>query len=347
MSKIYMAQPDDFGCGHYRAKFPVQHCFGDLARRGCYLDISKDLTTDEDDFDAYIFHRSPAETLTFHCDMLKKRGKKIVWQVDDDLWHIPTWMPSEEAPNQWSLNKAISIADEVWVSTPTLAQVVNHANIKLVPNLIDTNAFPVPGPAKDDPIRILWCGGRSHEKDLQLLIEPVEQLVMEYGSRVQFVFWGYIPTEMLEFSRVSGTMTAVTRPKAEYGDAVWFLDGLPFRNFYDKLAKMRPYIALMPLVDCQFNHSKTNLKYLEMSVAGAASIGSKITPYSDTIKHDEDGVLVDNTPTAWYNAMKDLIENPQKRDVLAANAYQKVVSQYSWQSEARNLWVDAFSGLVS
>jgi glycosyltransferase involved in cell wall biosynthesis len=346
MSKIFMSQPDEFGCGHYRAKFPVMHCFGDLAKEGCYLDSHKDLMVDQDDYDAYIFHRSPADTLVFHADTLRRSGKKIVWQVDDDLWNIPSWMPSEESANLWSLNKALTVADEVWVSTDRIAKVTKHSNIKVLPNLIDTNAFPVPGAAKDDPIRILWCGGRSHERDLQLLIEPVEQLVLEYGSRVQFVFWGYIPTDMLEYSRISGTMNAMVRPKAEYGDAVWFLDGLPFRNFYDKLAKMRPYIALMPLIDCDFNHGKTNLKYLEMSVAGAASIASAITPYVNTISNGNDGVLVDNSPNSWYNAIRDLIEHPEKRDHLARNAYAKVVEQYSWQSPARQLWVDAFKDLV-
>lgn len=347
MTKIFVSQPDEFGCGHYRAKFPVQQCFGYLAKEGCYLECAGDLRIDETSYDGYVFHRCPADSLVFHADMLKKQGKKIAWQIDDDLWHIPEWMPSEEAPSQWTLNKAVAVADQVWVSTDALAaQIPGNKVVKVLPNLIDTNAFPVPGAAKDDPIRILWCGGRSHERDLELVVEPIEQLVMEYGSRLQFVFWGYIPTSMLEFARVDGSMNAITRPKAEYGESVWFLDGLPFRFFYDKLGKIRPYIALLPLIDVPFNHAKTNLKYLEMSVAGAASIASTITPYEKTIQNGHDGILVDNSPNSWYNSMKELIENPERRDHLAKNAYQKVCEQYSWQSPARQLWVDAFKSLV-
>jgi glycosyltransferase involved in cell wall biosynthesis len=345
MRKIFISQPDDFGCGHYRAKFPVLHCFGDLAKDGIYLDSAKELTTDEDSYNAYVFHRSPMDSLVYHAAQLKKQGKKVVWQIDDDLWHIPEWMPSEEAPNQWSLNKAVEVADEIWVSTPALAQVVKHPKIRVLPNLIDTNCFPTPGKPKDDPVRILWCGGRSHEKDLDMLVPVVEKLVLEYGNRVQLVFWGYIPTDLMEFSRLAGTMNAMMRVKRDFGDAVWFLEGLPFRNFYDKLARMRPYIALLPLIDCQFNHCKTNLKYLEMSVAGAASIASDITPYQ-FIQNNHNGLLVDNTTDSWYNAIKSLVEDPAKRDRLAQNAYNKVHADYSWRSFSRNLWLDAFRSLV-
>ena len=346
MSKIFMAVPDEFGCGHYRARFPALHCFETLSKSGCYLEAAKDLTTEETSYDGYVFHRCPADTLTFHVNTLRKQGKKIAWQIDDDLWNIPDWMPSEEVNNQWSLNKAVELADQIWVSTEKLAQSIQtNKKIKILPNLIDINAFPKPGEAKNDPIRILWCGGRSHERDLDMIVEPIEQIALEYGNRVQFVFWGYAPTAMLEFSRINGSMEAMCRLKPDYGESICFLEGLPFRFFYDRLAKMRPYIALMPLVDCKFNECKSNLKYLEMSVVGAASIASKIAPY-ECIKNGHDGVLVDNSPNSWYKAIRDLIENPSLRDEMAKNAYQKVCQEYSWQSSARHIWLDAFRSLV-
>lgn len=340
-----MSMSDEYGCGHYRAKFPALHVFDAMSKEGCFVESVKDLTTDELNYSAYIFHRAPSDTLAFHAEVLKKQGKKIVWELDDDLWNIPEWMPSDERNCQWSLNKVLSISDEVWVSTEQLAKKITNKKVKVLPNLIDINAFPKPQKPKDDPIRILWCGGMSHEKDLNILIEPIERLLLEYGSRIQFVFWGYIPDALLEYNRISGKMEAMARPKSEYGEAIWYLEGLPFRYFYDRLTKMRPYIALMPLVDCEFNHAKTNLKYLEMTVAGAASIATKITPY-ECIDNGIDGVLVNNSTDAWYEAIKNLIENPELRDKMAQNAYQKVYERYSWQCSAKNMWINAFRDLL-
>jgi glycosyltransferase involved in cell wall biosynthesis len=345
MSKIAMAVPDEFGCGHYRAKFPVQHCFGDLFNQGCLLEAVGDLRVDETSYDSFVFHRCPTDTLVYHADLMRKKGKKIAWQIDDDLWDIPSWMPSEEVGNLWGLNKAVGLADEIWVSTDTLAQKINKPNVRVLPNLIDINAFPVPGAPKPDVIRILWCGGRSHQRDLELLVAPLEQLVMEMGCQIQVVFWGYIPTSMLEFSRIEGTMNAMVRPKAEYGESVCYLEGLPFRSFYDRLARMRPYLALLPLVECAFNDSKTNLKFLEMTMAGAACIASDMTPYR-CIENGVDGMLVKNTPNDWYEAIKKLIDEPDLRDLMAKNAYKKVCEEYSWHSEKKNLWVDAFKSLI-
>jgi hypothetical protein len=123
------------------------------------------------------------------------------------------------------------------------------------------------------------------------LVPVVEKLVLEYGSRIQLVFWGFISTDLLEFSRISRFHECDDEGEAGLMAMLcgsW--TGLPFRNFYDKLGRMRPYMALLPLVDCQFNHCKTSLKYLEMSVAGAASIASDITTYQ-CIQNGHNGLL--------------------------------------------------------
>jgi glycosyltransferase involved in cell wall biosynthesis len=335
---------DEYGCGHYRARFPSMYCFDAISNSGGFIECSQYLTSEEMNFDSYIFQRTPSFNLNCHVDRLKFEGKKLVWQIDDDLWNMPTWMPSQEAVNRWGLDKVIGMSDQIWVSTEALAKKINKPNTKILPNLVDFNAFDAPKPLLDDVVRILWAGGISHEKDLEILLEPMHRLLKDYGNKLQFVFWGHIHTSLLEYMRVSG-LYAQARVKESYGHTVCYLEGLPFRNYYQKLVQMRPHIALCPIVDHPFNHSKSNLKFLEMTMSNAAIVASDIGPYK-CIEHGHEGILVNNDPDSWYSGIKLLIDDLALRDKLAKNARKKVFEQYSWQSPAKQVWIDAFKSLL-
>jgi len=341
---------DDFGCGYYRCSLPVFHCYGDLAKSGTYVQLQRELHSEENNFDAYIFHRIPQETAIFFLQKIQERGKKYVIEVDDDLHNIPDWMPSEEYHNtKWSLNKSLEIANEIWVSTQALADAIGRPEkTHVLPNLVDVNAFPKPRqPDGNNPIRVLWAGSNWHDKDLEQLVEPVERLMAEYGDAVQFLFWGCLPEAFADFEKVPGKNIATLRQKAKYGTRLLYLDGVQFRYYFDRMVGVTPTIGLCPLTDCKFNQSKSNLKFLEYSMAGAATVATRLTPY-ECVEDGKDGLLVNPGDTeGWYKAIKTLIDNQSLRKELVANAREKVCEQYSWQSQnKRNLWLDAFKRLV-
>jgi glycosyltransferase involved in cell wall biosynthesis len=345
MKKIFIHQPDEFGCGHYRAKFPYLNCYESLRDKKCSLDIDTYLNQNDTNYDAYVFHRAPSETLVFHIDNLKKMGKKIAWQIDDDLWNIPSWMETTENKFLWGLDKVIELSDYLWVSTEYLAKKINlPEKTRILPNLVDYNLFNIKRELNKDLIRILWCGGISHQKDMEVFLEAMHAIIKE-DKRVQFVFWGDIHNSLLEYERTYGTLKATCNKKVEYGESICYLDPLPFRSYYNMLQQIRPHIALLPLVDCEFNHSKSNLKYLEMTMSGAVCVASKVTPYL-CIEHKKDGILVENTLDDWYYGITDLIKEYElNREFMLSNAKRKIHEKYSWQTQ-KFLWEKAFCELI-
>jgi len=334
---------DDWGCGYYRAVLPTLQCYSDLSAEGIHLHADKDLHSEDVDYNSYVLHRLPIETTIFLMQQAQKRGQKFIIELDDDILRIPDHMPSVEYKMpKWGLNQALEMADEVWVATEELKKAIGKPEKTYVlPNLIDTNAFLPPQVRANSPLHILWAGSMWHEKDLEQIVRPVERIVAEYGDCVRFIFWGYMPSGLFDFERIPGQNIAHIVQTRKLGNNVLFLDGLAFRSWYDKLSAISPAIALAPLYDCDFNDSKSNLKYLEMTMAGAVTVATDLPPYQ-CIEHGKDGLLVEPmNEDQWYHNLKMLIDNPALRQTLWDGARKKV-EDYSWQSPKKKLWLDAF-----
>lgn len=349
MSRIYMNSFDDWGVGQYRAKLPVLNCYSDLGKSGVSLHLERELHSDESYYDAFILHRVPAENAVFLMQTAQKNGAKFVLDVDDDILAIPDWMPSEEyKASKWAYKKCIEMADQIWTSTEELATAIGKPEkTRVLPNLIDFNTFLKPAEPRTEPVRILWTGSMWHDKDLNQIVNPVKRILKEYGTKVQFLFWGCLPTEFADFDRVPGQNIAVLNQKKEFGTSILYLSGIPFRFYYDRLVKLNGYIGLAPLCECNFNKSKSNVKYLEYSMAGMPTIASKCEPYK-CIEDGVDGLLVDiDDEDGWYNAIKRLIDDRKLHDTLVSNARTKTFELHSWQSQSRKeTWINAFKSLA-
>lgn len=296
-----------------------------------------------------MFHRMPSDTILWFINNVKREhGKKIVWHLDDDLWNIGKWMPNSEFfEDKTRLSLCADLADMIIVSTENLAKVVNKPDKTVVlPLLIDPAAYDNDAHPQlaDEPLRILWCGSMFHERDLNLIVEPIKQLAKDYQHRVRFIFWGYLPDEFAYYVRSGkGQDTGKMVVKPEYEHSISFYNGLQFRYFSDQLVAIRPHIGLAPLEDTFFNQSKSNLKYLEYTMANAAVVASDVAPYK-CIKNGHNGLVVpENKPEAWYNAIKELIESNTLRQKLTTNAWNDIRRNWCWNDTlGKEQWVDAF-----
>ena len=81
-------------------------------------------------------------------------------------------------------------------------------------------------------------------------------------------------------------------------------------------------IALLPLLDNEFNRSKSDLKYLESASAGSVVVASPVV-YSNTIKDGETGFIAFNLED-FKQKLQILIDNNELRWQLAENAYNYV-----------------------
>lgn len=339
--KIFLHTPDRSACSFYRGTLPFRHCYSYLSRNDVYL-ASETRPIDEEEFDCYIFNRLARPD--FYYNYIAKLKRKLIMQTDDNILDIPDSNPIKRlltAEDFVTTKLFMDRASKIACSTQPLADSINSPERTVVlPNLIDTCLFKNSKRTGEKPLKILWCGSESHHGDLQEIVEPIIKISEKYKDDVGIIFWGYFPSEFARFERVPGFHHAeVVSKYPNIYKGIWF----DLKLYFDKLCQLEPDIAIIPLEDCKFNESKSNLKFLEMSMAGAATITSDLLPY-EAIKHNETGIKV-KTKNDWYNALVELIENKDFRLKLADNARQQVIEEFSWQCSKRKIWQEFFLNL--
>jgi hypothetical protein len=125
-----------------------------------------------------------------------------------------------------------------------------------------------------------------------------------------------------------------------------FEEHIPYQNsiagFSKLLADSHADIGVAPLMGDEFDAAKSELHWLEYSLAGAAFIGERVGkdgPYSP-VRNGIDGLLARGRQE-WYDSVKKLARNPAFREDLAAAAKERVLKEYHYKDRAKE-WADAF-----
>jgi glycosyltransferase involved in cell wall biosynthesis len=344
--KVYLNIADPGACSYYRARLPARHCTEQLAAEGIDLDCSETLDI-RHQFDAYVFHRLVNPDFVPVAESLKLMKRKIVVELDDDMWNVPKWNPAYHTFNEAAqrlMNYTLDLADEIWVSTEPLAQVVNRQKkTRVLPNLIDTADYPDRAVRDDGRVRILWAGSIHHDADLDLLAPVVEEIVRRHGDKVEFMFMGSWPEKLTKYVRIQHTNLATGIPRPDLGASLSFVDPVDLKDYPATLCGLAPDIGLCPLTDCKFNESKSCIKALEYTLAGAVTIASDIQPYWNC-----GATLVSRNAQAdeWVRVIDSYIEQPEKRKRDWELAHDYVMKNHTWASPGRKLWLDAFKEIA-
>jgi hypothetical protein len=192
--------------------------------------------------------------------MAKKMGKKIYFEIDDDLFHVPADNSTTHTYNhpdiQRATKKCIQLADEMSVTTQELKRLYAPycKNVTVIPNAWDERFCPEWKKMGNSNI-IAWRGSNSHQNDL---LSHKAGLKKAYDSTSPGKKWFF------------------------YGDDPWFLkDALPnkvfrggvhFADWYRFLGNDNPDIGVVPLHNNVFNKSKSMIAWMELSMAGAAVV---------------------------------------------------------------------------
>jgi hypothetical protein len=84
-----------------------------------------------------------------------------------------------------------------------------------------------------------------------------------------------------------------------------------FNEYPDLLAKINPDITIAPVEDIPFNHSKSCIKWYEMTAIGCPVVVSDLTPY-DTIENGVTGFKAKKYGD-WVKYLSRLIESKELR----------------------------------
>jgi len=259
----------------------------------------------------------------------KKAGKLIIYYLDDDLLNIPEYASSTDYFQSGLVkNNILSIMSQCdYLLT-------NNKRIKKkYQNYFQKGAYIIKAPAlllreikpREDSdfspvIKIGFSGGIDHKANLEKILKyPFLQLKSIYGKKIQFEIMG---------------------AKPDFGGELEYRH-IPYQSDYSKyinqMSKVNWDIAVAPLPDSDFHACKYYNKYLEYGTVGAAGIYSNVDPYRQVIRHEENGLLVENTHDSWVEGLSTLIDKEVLRQKIVLSARLQLEQEYTVEEVARNI----------
>ncbi|MBW3692903.1 glycosyltransferase family 1 protein [Aeromonas dhakensis] len=233
------------------------------------------------------------------------RLSRIVYFMDDDLFD-PTalsTLPKEyrtkimrrsAAQHRW----ITQYCDDIWVSTSYLAKKYAHLNPDIVSakpsrSLLETG----------QPVKIAYHGSSSHREEKYWLRQIIEGVLQACPSANFEIFGEH---DIYKFYRDLPRISV--------------LHPMSWKNYLAYTKTHRLDIGLAPLLDSDFNLARGPVKFYDFVRMGAVGVYSNRVPYNDFIEQNVNGVLLENEPQRWIDAITLLINKEKKRFELANNA---------------------------
>ncbi len=248
-----------------------------------------------------------ADALTAHA---KETGAALVYDLDDDLLHIPRSHPDADVlrPKGAVVRRLLRQADQVFVSTDALAAAVGSKAAVMANGLDEQIWGGVPAlPRRPGPVRLLCMGTATHDADFAMIEPALARIVADFGPRVS--------VEMLGFSS-SGALPEwvkrVVMPPSGGASYPGFVHWVSRDGGWD--------VGLAPLEDTAFNRCKSPIKTLDYAAIGLPVLASDGPVYRGSLADGVGGMLVQNTTEAWYGAISRMIRDGAWRARLAEGA---------------------------
>lgn len=254
----------------------------------------------------------------------EKYGMKHVMDMDDNVFDVDPMNPSSlrfpkgsEALN--NIKIIINDVDFMSASTQHLKNVLSEyrsKRIEVLPNFIDPKVYDYKPELveKHDGIYLGYQGSSTHYTDFMGtgIMFAIKRILDEYEN-VKFYTIGMAFEEMMRYFDKDRFIIG----KGERDHRMW-------RKTWQK---MPIDIGLAPLVDTAFNRSKSSIKYYEYGLRKIPAVYSWVDPYIKVVKEHETGYLAQNE-LEWYEKIKILVEDEQKRKDMAEKTRQDVLDNY-------------------
>ncbi len=246
------------------------------------------------------------------------QGTPVVYETDDLLHELPDYHPEHVSSQQLvaGIEYVARRAVGVVTSTPFLADRLRvlNSDVCVLPNFIDFDLFYRPVPVIENRVVHIGLLGTSLQGPNFSLVDHALRFICEkYAGRVKLFFVGReVPLGWEQHPAM--VFTSVIRS---------------YRDYAAILKALQWDIALVPLAEDDFNHSKTAIKWLEYSACGIASAFSDIDVYRDAVAGRSTGLLVKNTTQDWIDAIESLVVDSRLRRQIATNAQKQVRTRHA------------------
>ena len=264
-------------------------------------------------------------------DRMRRSGKPIVYETDDDFASIPDWHGKEEhRENAEWIRRLLPDVALVTVSTDVLRArfAKDHPRVEVLPNCVNEALWPVHAPVETglrDP-HLLYAGNRGHWQDLATL-EQVLRDALERHPELTVTVAGVDQTALAGHPRVRM---------------------LPFNGNYHlypaRLAALAISFAVVPLRDHPFNDAISPVKFLEFAALGIPGIFQDMAPYR-IVEDERTGLKAARDAAGWSRAIDRLVEDDALRQRLAENANRVAREEHLLSGHAHR-WLDAWRSVL-
>ncbi|MBY4867911.1 hypothetical protein DIE14_08100 [Burkholderia sp. Bp9017] len=238
---------------------------------------------------------------------------RIVYFMDDDLLHPRSWnglpRPYVKKLRKYCHAHTADIrylATEYWFSTQALRdRYPERAATLVTPRALpeDARTQRVRNASAESPILVFYHGSAAHEAEISWL-QPIMAQVLARCSNVHFELIGSHAVNVL-YRGLPRTRVVHPMDWANYRGHCRLLDG---------------HIGLAPLLPSEFNAARAHVKAYDIARCRAVGLYAAVGPYHEVIRHDENGLLLDNDPQSWVEALCALAGDPARLHALRVAA---------------------------
>lgn len=230
-----------------------------------YFDIKTLSWTDIFPYDI-IFICHPVEPLDFSIlNDFKSMGigKKVWVDFDDYIFDVPegnrAWAYFQNPNNLEMCKNVLRMADLITVTTEKLHSAYSefNGNVHVIPNAWNDYDWPFIKPSPPAPVsRIVWRGSNTHGPDLFSIRGVLKEIQEDNAFDLHFFGWD---------ENWAAWMPKLERRRQVRGEINLF-------QFFHSFFQCGADFLIFPLVDNEFNQSKSNIAWQEATIAGMATI---------------------------------------------------------------------------
>lgn len=275
--------------------------------------------------------------------LFKKLGLKLVYDLDDDLWSVPTYNPAYKLIKSWlpGFEICASMADAITVSTSHLKVMVSRVlgkkrpPIYVVENSIDMGLYrPLPEflkKNKNGKVVVGWAGTNTHSGDVKKVFSIIPQLLDDMPE--------------MEFELVGEKMPEEWE---RFENRVRQRDFVPVAEFPANWASWQWDISLAPLESNSFNLSKSNLKALEAAAIKIPCVMSDLGEYTSFCASSSllrRAVLADRLQE-WRVKLIKLVKDSEYRKLVGQEMYDVASERYEIKGKLAE-WTRVFNEVLA
>lgn len=256
----------------------------------------------------------------------KRRGKRILYDLDDDFWNVskdnPSVLVSNALKDQYE--GQLREADALITPSEELAKKIKKHFKK--PYFICPNGINEMYPTKENvgtlPV-IGYMAASSHWEDLGLVSEAIAELAKKHD----FIFsiYGLTSEPMESFAyHLNKTVANNFAPEKNesfkkilkiYNDLkdvrMLHIPFMPPELHPSILSRAGFDIGIAPLIDNEFNRHKSCVKFYEYAAVGTVTLASDVLPYSKEVNY-----RAKNTTKDWVNKLEKLLVDKDFREKI-------------------------------